>query len=143
MAQPVGLTPYKEKNMPSKDKKVIGVKVSEKEFQAIETYANTHNITISALFKLFMNDLLNGNINLEKGELKLGVNPIGYAVYEELDTPFGQKVDRRFDRLRERGYPEMFISSMKEQILSGIDSQIDMLPKKFDARKMRDSDCGC
>lgn len=143
MAQPIGLTPCKEKMMPSKDKRVIGIKVSEKEFQMIETYANTHNISISALFKLFMNDLLNGDIQLEKGELKLGVNPIGYAVCEELDTPFGQKVDRKFDRLRERGYPEMFISSMKEQILSGIDSQIDMLPKKFDSRKIKDPDCGC
>lgn len=129
--------------MPSKDTKVIGVKVSEKEYQMIETYANTHNISISALFKLFMNDLLNGNINLEKGELKIGVNPNGYAVCEELDTPFGQKVDRKFDKLRDRGYPEMFISSMKEQILSGIDSQIDMLPKKFDARRMKENDNGC
>lgn len=143
MAQPIGLTPHKEKRMPSKDSKVIGIKVSEKEFQMIETYANTHNISVSALFKLFMNDLLNGNIELEKGELKTGVNPNGYAICEEIDTPFGQKVDRKFDRLRERGYPENFIYSMKEQILNGIDSQIDMLPKKFDARRMRDSDIGC
>lgn len=129
--------------MPSKDSRVIGVKVNEKEFQMIETYANTHNISISALFKLFMNDLLNGNINLEKGELKTGVNPIDYAVCEELDTPFGQKVERKLDKLRERGYPDSFIYSLKEQILSGLDSQIDMLPKKFDARKIKDNDCGC
>ena len=129
--------------MPSKNQKVIGVKVSEKEFAMIETYANTHNISVSALFRLFMNDLLNGNINLEKGELKLGVNPIGYADSEELDTPFGQKVDRKLEKLRERGYPENFIYSLKEQILNGLDSQIDMLPKRFDARRMKDSDCGC
>ena len=129
--------------MPSKNKKVIGVKVSEKEFAMIETYANTHNISVSALFRLFMNDLLNGNINLEKGELKLGVNPIGYADSEELDTPFGQKVDRKLEKLRERGYPENFIYSLKEQILNGLDSQIDMLPKRFDARRMKDNNCGC
>lgn len=129
--------------MPSKNQKVIGVKVSEKEFAMIETYANTHNISVSALFRLFMNDLLNGNINLEKGELKLGVNPIGYADSEELDTPFGQKVDRKLEKLRERGYPENFIYSLKEQILNGLDSQIDMLPKRFDARRMKDNNCGC
>lgn len=129
--------------MPSKNQKVIGVKVSEKEFAMIETYANTHNISVSALFRLFMNDLLNGNINLEKGELKLGVNPIGYADSEELDTPFGQKVDRKLEKLCERGYPENFIYSLKEQILNGLDSQIDMLPKRFDARRMKDNNCGC
>ena len=129
--------------MPSKNQKVIGVKVSEKEFAMIETYANTHNISVSALFRLFMNDLLNGNINLEKGEFKLGVNPIGYADSEELDTPFGQKVDRKLEKLRERGYPENFIYSLKEQILNGLDSQIDMLPKRFDARRMKDNNCGC
>ena len=129
--------------MPSKNQKVIGVKVSEKEFAMIETYANTHNISVSALFRLFMNDLLNGNINLEKGELKLGVNPIGYADSEELDTLFGQKVDRKLEKLRERRYPENFIYSLKEQILNGLDSQIDMLPKRFDARRMKDNNCGC
>lgn len=128
--------------MPSKDKKVIGVKVSDNEYQMIETYANTHNISISALMKLFIRELINGEIEVEKGELKIGVNPIEYAVSDDLETTFGNKVDRKFDRLRERGYPEHFIEAMKEQILSGIDSQIDMMPKKFDSIKMRD-DCGC
>lgn len=129
--------------MPSKDKKVIGVKVSEKDYQRIETYANTHNISISAMVKLYFDALESGEISIEKGELKIGVNPIGYAVCEELDTPFGQKVERKLDKLRERGYPDSFIYSLKEQILSGLDSQIDMLPKKFDSRRMKDNDCGC
>lgn len=129
--------------MPSKDKKVISAKVSEREYQRLEMYANTHNISISAMITLCLNGLLNGDLDIQKGELKTGVDPIGYAVFEELDTPFGQKVERKFDKLRERGYPENFIYSMKEQILSGIDTQINMLPKKFDARKMKDSDCGC
>ena len=129
--------------MPSRDKKVISAKLSESEYQRLEMYANTHNISISAMISLCMNGILNGDIEIEKGELKLGVDPIGYAVSEELDTPFGQKVERKLEKLRERGYPENFIYSMKEQILAGLDSQIDMLPKKFDARRMRDNDCGC
>lgn len=129
--------------MPSKDKKIIGVKVSSKDYERIETYANTHNISISAMIKLYFDALETGEISIEKGELKIGVNPIGYAVSEEIDTPFGQKIDRKFDKLRERGYPENFIYSMKEQILNGLDSQIDMLPKKFDARRMKNDDCGC
>lgn len=129
--------------MPSKDKKVISAKVSEKEFQMLETYANTHNMTISAILSLCIKALVDGEIEIEKGELKTGVDPIGYAVCEELDTPFGQKIEKRLDKLRERGYPDNFIYSLKEQILNGLDSQIDMLPKRFDARRMKDSDCGC
>ena len=135
--------PILEDAMSSKDKKTISAKVSEKEFQQLETYANTHNMSISAILGLCIRALVDGDISIEKGELKTGVDPIGYAISDDLDTPFGQKVDRRFDKLRERGYPEMFIQSMKEQILSGLDSQIDMLPKKFDIRKMRDADSGC
>jgi len=100
-------------------------------------------MTISAILSLCIRALIDGDMTIEKGELKLGVDPIGYAVSEELDTPFGQKVDRKLDKLRERGYPENFIYSLKDQILNGLDSQIDMLPKKFDARRMKDNDCGC
>ncbi len=128
--------------MPSKGQKVIGIKVSEKEFEATETYANTHNISISALFKLYINALLNGEIEIEKGELKTGVNPNGCAVSEESDTPFGQKIEKRMDKLRERGYPDNFIYSLKEQILNGLDNQIEMLPKRYDTRRVRD-DWGC
>ena len=129
--------------MPSKDKRVVSAKLSEKEYQILETYANTHNMTISAILSLCIKGLVEGDIRIEKGELKTGVDPIGYAVSEEIDTPFGQKIEKRLEKLRERGYPENFIYSMKEQILNGLDSQIDMLPKKFDARRMRDNECGC
>ena len=129
--------------MPSKDKKVVSAKISESEYQRIEMYANTHNISISAMITLCLNGLMNGDLDIQKGELKTGVDPIGYAVSDDLDTPFGQKVDRKLERLIERGYPENFIYSMKEQILNGLDAQIDMLPKRFDARKMKNNDCGC
>lgn len=128
--------------MPNKDKRVISAKISEKEYQQLETYANTHNISISALMSMCIKAVLDGDILVEKGELKFPVDPNGYAVYDEFDTPFGQKLDRKFDRLRERGYPEKYIEQMKEEILNGVESRIDMLPKKYDSRRVRD-DCGC
>ena len=129
--------------MPSKDKKVIGVKVNEKDYQRIETYANTHNISISAMIKLYFDALETGEISIEKGELKIGVNPIDYAVSDDSDTPFGQKIEKKLDKLRERGYPDNFICSIKEQILKGLDNQISMLPKKFDARRLKNEEYGC
>ena len=129
--------------MPSKDKKVISAKISENKYEMIETYANTHNLSISALITLCMDGVLSGDIEIEKGELKIGVDPNGYEVCESFDTPFGERVERKFDKLRERDYPEKFIESMKEQILNGIDSQISMLPKKFDMRRIKDNDTGC
>jgi hypothetical protein len=129
--------------MPSKNKKVIGVKVNEKDYQKIETYANTHNISISAMIKLYFDALETGEISIEKGELKIGVNPIDYAVSDDSDTPFGQKIEKKLDKLRERGYPDNFICSIKEQILNGLENQISMLPKKFDARRMKNEEYGC
>lgn len=129
--------------MPSKDKKVVGVKLTEKEYQMLETYVNTHNMTISSALGLCVKGLLDGDLKIEKGELKTGVDPIGYEVSEEVDTPFGQQIERKLDILRQRGYPEKVIYQMKEDILNGIESRIDMLPKKYDARKMRNDDCGC
>ena len=120
------------------DYKVAGVKLSMNEYQELETYANTHNISVSAMLRLFVGGILNGEVEIVKGELRMMVNHDEYAVPEEIDTPFGQKVDRKFEKLRERGYPENFIYAMKEQILNGIDSQIDMLPKRYDARRMRE-----
>lgn len=129
--------------MPSKDKKVISAKVSEKEFQMLETYANTHNMTVSAILSLCIRALIDGEIRIEKGELKTGVDPIGYAVSDDSDTSFGQKIEKKLDKLRERGYPDNFICSIKEQILNGLDNQISMLPKKFDARRLKNEDYGC
>lgn len=129
--------------MPSRDKKVISAKVTESEYGRIEMYANTHNISVSAMITLCLNGLLNGYLEIEKGELKTGVDPIGYAVFDDSETVFGQKVDRKLEKLTDRGYPESFLYSIKEQILNGLDTQIEMLPKKFDARKMKNDECGC
>ena len=128
--------------MPSKDKKVISAKISESRYGQIETYANTHNMSISAIITICIDGIINGDIEIEKGELKTGVDPIGCAVFEEIDTPFGIKIEKKLDKLRERDYPESFIESIKEQMLNGLDSQIETLPKRFDMRKAR-GEWGC
>jgi hypothetical protein len=129
--------------MPSKKYITIGARVSEKEFSEIELITNRENISVSALVKLLIGAVINGDIQLEKGELKMCVDTHNHAVCDDFyEDEFGKRVDKKFDRLRERGYPEHFIESMKEEILNGIESRIDMLPKKFDARKQKEN-WGC
>lgn len=122
--------------MPSKDKRVIGAKLNEYECQMIETYANTHNLSVSALIGILVKGVLGGDIEIEKGELKIGVNPISCADY------FTQRIDDRLNDLRERNYPESFIEKMKDEIVNGLDTQISMLPKEYDPRRSRNYDCG-
>ena len=123
--------------MPSKNTSVISARVKDETAVKLGELAELRGITIARLIDEMVADYE------EKEEAEKGVTPISYAVSEELDTPFGQKVDRKLEKLIDRGYPEKFIYSMKEQILNGLDSQIEMLPRHFDARRMRDNDCGC
>ena len=121
--------------MPSRNTSVISARVKDETAVKLGELAENRGITIAKLIDEMVVDYE------EKQEVEKGVTPISYAVCEELDTPFGQKVEKKFDKLRERGYPETFIYSMKEQILNGIDSQIEMMPKKFDFRRAKDEWC--
>lgn len=130
--------------MPSKDKKVIGVKVSEYEYGQIERYANTHNMSISALIGICIRGLLNRDIEIEKGELKQGVNPNGYAVYDESEDEFKENLrykELKFDKLlkvfEKNEYPDFYIRQSIEQIVGQINEG-----GRFKARR-GSTDWGC
>lgn len=122
--------------MPAKNTSVISARVKDATAVKLGVLAEERGVTIAKL----LDDMVE---EFEKKEDEKGVTPDGYAVSEDLDTPFGQRLERKFEKLRESGYPERVIFQMKEQMLNGLESQLDMLPKKFDARRMRDNDCGC
>lgn len=119
-------------------KKVVSTKLTEEELRRLEIVANRENMSVAAIIKLCINAIINNEIELEKGELKMAVDHIEYA-----DTSFGEKVERKLNKLREREYPERFIESLKEQILSCLDAQIDMLPKRFNPKRVKSEDWGC
>lgn len=129
--------------MPSKDKVSVTARITENDYKRLESIATLENITVSALLKLCVDGILSGDIEVEKGELKIGVDPIGYAVSEDFEDNFSRRVNQRFDVLREREYPEEYIEAMKDEIVNGIESRVGMLPKRFDKRKIKDSECGC
>lgn len=121
----------------------VNTKLSEKEAAELTIIANRENISVSALLKLCVSALINGELEVEKGELKSCPTTDEYCVSDHFySDDFGRKVEKKFDRLREREYPEEVIDMLKAEILAGIDNRIDMLPKKFDRRKMRDGDVG-
>jgi len=132
------VNPSKGYLMPSKNKRVIGTKLNECDCRIVETYANTHNLSVSALLGILVRGVIDGDIEIEKGELKIGVNPISYVENDD----FTQRVEANLNELRDREYPERFIESMKEQIISGLAAQISMLPKKYDPRRIRNDDYG-
>ena len=127
---------------------VIGVRVTEGVYADIVQKAEKQGLSASALVKHVAEKLANGEIWIENGEVRSvyseenAVNSSNDAVYEEEDTPFGVKVDRKFDVLRERDYPEEVIGMLKQEILNGIEGRVSMMPKRYDKRKLRDND-GC
>lgn len=116
--------------MPSKNTSVISARVKDETAIKLGEIAENRGMTIPKLIEEMV----------EKYEEEKGVTPM---IYEELETPFGQKVERKLNKLREREYPERFIESLKEQMLSGLDAQIDMMPKKFNPKRMRNDEWGC
>ena len=120
--------------MPSKNTSVISARVKDETAVKLGELAENRGITIAKLIEEMVEEY---EKNQESGK---GVTPISYAVY---DDSFGARIERRLDRLREWGYPEKVIGMMKDNMLNGLDSQIDMLPRRFDARRTRNDDCGC
>ena len=84
--------------MPSKKYVTISTKISEAEFSELSTIANRENISISAIIKLCMQAIINGDIELEKGELKTCPTHDEYCIYESLDELY---------RYRELGFDQV------------------------------------
>lgn len=124
--------------MPSKNTSIISARVKDETALKFTQMAENRGLTMSKLLDAIA-EIIDENWLDEKG-----VTPHEYAVSDDFySDDFGRKVEKKFDRLRERGYPEDVIHVMKEEILAGIESRIDMLPKKFDRRRLRDTDGGC
>ena len=118
----------------------IGTKISEEDFERIELKGKINGLSISALVKLLVMGYKDGDIEIKDGEI-VKENNEEFFHYEE--TPLGELIEREFDKLRSRNYPESFICKWKRTIIDGIRSQVEMMPKKYDPRRMRSDDWGC
>ena len=114
--------------MPSKNTSVISARVRDEIAVKLGEIAENKGISIAKLIEEMT----------ENYEEEKGVTPISYAVYDS----FTERIEKKFERLREREYPERVIEQMKEGIINGLENQISMMPRRYDPRRMRD-DCGC
>ena len=87
--------------MPAKNTSVISARVKDETAVKLGELSEIRGITIARL----IDDMVAAYE--EKEATEKGVTPIGYADSEE--TTFGRKLEKKFDRLRENGYPENFI----------------------------------
>ena len=115
----------------------IGTKINEDDYAKVELMAKVDGMSITALVKLLVIGYKDGEIVIKNGEIQQPEED-----YYEEDT-FASNVDRLCDRLRDRNYPESYISKWKGTILDSMRSQIEMMPKKYDPRRMRSDDWGC
>jgi hypothetical protein len=133
-------THFKRGERMTQKRVTIGTKISEEDFERIELKGKINGLSISALVKLLVMGYKDGDIEIKDGEI-VRENNEEFFHYEE--TPLGELIEREFDKLRSRNYPESFICKWKRTIIDGIRSQVEMMPKKYDPRRMRSDDWGC
>lgn len=122
----------------------ISTKINERENLELNKLAERENISISAIMKLFADALLNGDIELEKGELKICTPPHEDCVSAISNEDFEENLrykELRLDKLvsvfEENNYPDWFIRQQMEVMISQIRDG-----GKFNPRRSS-SDCGC
>lgn len=122
----------------------INTKISEKEYAELSLMAERENISIGALLKLFVGAIVNGDIMVEKGELKTCPTTDEHCVSEVSEDEFQENLrykSLRFDRLiaafEKRGYPDEEIRRSVETIIQTV---LDA-PKYNPRRSRYDESC--
>lgn len=123
----------------------VSTKINERENLELNKLAERENISITAIMKLFVDALLNGDIELEKGELKICTPAHEDCVSAISNEDFEENLrykELRFDRLlstfEKKNYPDMAIRSAVESIIGQL-----LDGGNYNARRNYDSDCGC
>ena len=115
----------------------VSTKINEQENEALLKLSEQENISITAIMKLFVAALINGDIELEKGELKTCTPPHEDYVSETFEIPvYESRIEKAIDGLTEKGYPDRLKRNIEEQILESLRNM-----PRYDPRRMRDEPC--
>ena len=122
----------------------ISTKINERENLELTKLAERENISISAIMKLFSDALLNGEIELEKGELKICTPPHENCISEVMEDDFLEnlrykelKLDKLASVFDEYGYPDYIVRQQIEQMIAMIRDN-----GKYNPRRLS-SEYGC
>lgn len=122
----------------------VNTKITEEESERLNRLAERENISITALMRLLVDALINGEILLEKGEVKScptpdekGVSAIFNEDFEENLRYKELRLDKLVTTFEEYGYPDWFVRQQIETLISQIRDS-----GKYNPRRSN-SDCGC
>jgi hypothetical protein len=129
----------------TKKRVTINTKITEEESEKLRRVLERENISSTAVLRLLIDGLLNGEIELEKGEIKSCPTHDEYCVSEISEEEFKEnlrykelKLDRLVKAFERNGYPDQAIRQSIEQIICQV-----MDNGKYNPRRRYDSDCGC
>lgn len=113
--------------MPGKKYVTVSARITEKEYSELQLIAERENISISAILKLCISTIISGELQLEKGELKMHVDTHNHADYEVSEEEFRENLrykELRFDRLlaafEKRNHPDESIRRSVETMIQTV-----------------------
>lgn len=102
----------------------VNAKITEEESIRLNKLAERENISVTALIRLLVNGLLDGEIELEKGEIKSCPTTDGMGVSEDDFMENLRYKELKFDKLaatfKEYGYPDYLVRQNIEMTISTI-----------------------
>ena len=128
-----------------KKRVTINTKITEEESIVLNKLAERENISITAIVRLLVNALLNGDVELEKGEIKTCPTTDEQWVSEVSEEEFRENLrykELRLDRLvyafERKRYTDQAIRQSIENIIMQINDN-----GNYNPRRSYDNDCGC
>lgn len=118
----------------------VNAKITEEESLKLNKLAERENISVTAIIRLLVNGLLEGEIELEKGKIKScpTTDEMGISGNDYMENLRYKEV--RFDRLlqmfKEKGYPDVAIRQCVEQLMTQIGYGGNYNPRRY-----KDSGC--
>lgn len=122
----------------------VNAKITEEESEKLVRLAERENISITALIRLLVDALINGDIELEKGEVKscpthdeMGLSEVSEDDFLENLRYKELKLDKLVSAFEDNSYPDSFVRQQIEMLISQIRDS-----GKFNPRRSG-SDYGC
>lgn len=117
----------------------IGTKLTEEDFVKISALAERENLSTGALIRILVDGILNGDMMLDKGELKTSPDESSISgIFEEEHEELSRLRDLYFDRLLRAFERKDYTDNAIRQAIDQIVGQINDSPKINTRRSKED-----